>query len=46
MEAFGLAIALTVLIILAFRGVNIIIASLISSFMVAVTNDLSLPVTI
>ncbi len=45
MEAFGLAIALTVLIILAFRGVNIIIASLISSFMVAVTNDLSLPVT-
>ena len=45
MDVIGLLLALAVLIIMAFRGVNIILAALLGSFIVAVTNDLSLPAT-
>jgi H+/gluconate symporter-like permease len=41
MEILGLIVALGTLIFLALRGVNIILASLISSVIVALTNDLS-----
>ena len=45
-DAFGLMLALVTLIVLALRGVNIVIAALVASLMVAVTNDLSLPLTL
>jgi len=42
MGIIGLLLALTVLIVLALRGVNIIIAALTSSIIVLVTNDLGI----
>lgn len=45
MDTLGLILALATLITLAFRGVNIIIAALAASTIVAVTNELTLTAT-
>lgn len=43
---FGLLAGLALLILLALRGVNILVAALLASILVALTNELSLPRTL